>query len=74
MQKGNARKAQSVFMSFAVRAVEDEQNGNYQRAVEYWSKALAFARKEVNRDWASVRMAFCASAAGRGWGGQHAGN
>lgn len=61
------KKAESVFMSYAVRAVLDEQNSNFQQAGELWAKAMVFSRIDVNRVWAGSRMAFCANAVSRGW-------
>ena len=67
-RNSDIRKKCSAFMSYASGAVIAEQHGDFQKAAESWSKALAFSRHLLNREWAGVRLEFCVNAAKRGWG------
>ncbi|WPU22593.1 ANR family transcriptional regulator [Cedecea neteri] len=68
-RNSDIRKKCSAFMSYASGAVIAEQHGDFQKAAESWSKALAFSRHRLNREWAEIRIAFCANAAARKWSG-----
>lgn len=68
VNKANTGKTCSPFMTYASRAVMAEQKGDFGKAAEVWSKAIARTTIPVNREWVETRIEFCANAARRGWG------
>lgn len=68
VDRANAHKPCSPFMSYAVSAVLAEQVGDFHNAATAWKTAFSLAKTEVNSIWAISRMEFCLHAANRGWG------
>ena len=63
--------ARNNYGLYAVGAGRAEREQDWDKAAELWRKALSSARSSHCRHWAEKRMAFCANAAARRWGGRH---
>lgn len=65
--------ARNNYGLYAVGAGRAERSGEWGKASELWRKALEHARTSGCRKWAESRMAYCANAVARGWGGRDEG-